>query len=239
MTNSIKAVIFDVFGTVVDWRTSVSNHLAPALAAKSIDIDPLELAVFWRGRYDPAMNKIRTGERGYIALDQIHLENLKQTLEHFELDQLFNEDEKAQMNKAWEHLNPWPDSVDGLTALKSQTIIAPCSNGSIALMTRLSKFGKLPWDCILGADIAQNYKPHPDVYGACCKALRLNPQEVMMAACHNNDLKAARACGLATAFVPRPTEHGPNQTTDLSAEQDWDIVADDFRDLAAKFKNLN
>ncbi len=238
MSASIKAMIFDVFGTVVDWRTSVAGIVAPAFKDKSIDCDPLQFADYWRARYDPAMDRIRTGERGYIALDDIHLENLEQTLLHFGLNERFNDAEKATLNSAWEQLSPWPDVVDGLRQLKSKTIIAPCSNGSIALMTRLAKFGHLPWDCILGADIAQNYKPHPSVYQKCCEALRLQPQQVMMVACHNNDLKAARESGLATGFVVRPNEHGPKQSIDLHAESDWDIVAEDFADLGMKFNRL-
>ncbi len=238
MTQSIKALIFDVFGTVVDWRTSVAQYVAPALAEQSSKCDPLGFADYWRERYDPAMNKIRTGERGYLALDDIHLENLEQTLLHFKLDDIFNSAQKAELNTAWEKLAPWPDVITGLTMLKSQCIIAPCSNGSIALMTRLAKFGDLPWDCILGADIARNYKPHSSVYSACCDALRLQPPEVMMVACHNDDLTAARESGLATGFVPRPNEHGPNQTINLRAESDWDIIAGDFVDLARRFCNL-
>lgn len=238
MTQSIKALIFDVFGTVVDWRTSVAKCVAPAFEKHSITHDPLEFADYWRGRYDPAMAKIRSGERGYVALDDIHLENLEQTLSHFNLDGVFDSVEKAVLNKAWEQLTPWPEAVAGLNALKSRAIIAPCSNGSIALMTRLAKFGSLPWDCILGADIARNYKPHPSVYAACCEALRLKPREVMMVACHNDDLTAARESGLATGFVLRSSEHGRDQTINLRAESDWDIVADDFVDLAKQFSNL-
>lgn len=238
MTQPIKALIFDVFGTVVDWRTSVAEYVVPAFKKYSVPCDPFEFADYWRGRYDPAMDKIRTGKRGYVALDDIHLENLEQTLLHFELSDIFNGDQKAELNTAWEKLTPWTDVAAGLDLLKSQCIIAPCSNGSIALMTRLAKFSDLPWDCVLGADIARNYKPHPSVYAACCDALRLQPHEVMMVACHNDDLTAARESGLATGFVPRPNEHGPNQTINLQAESDWDIIAEDFIDLAKRLSDL-
>ncbi|MGI9391735.1 MAG: HAD-IA family hydrolase, partial [Boseongicola sp.] len=136
------------------------------------------------------------------------------------------------LNRAWEKLDPWPDVCRGLNALKELAIIAPCSNGSIALMTRLAKYCRLPWDCILGADIARNYKPSPDVYLASARALRLEPQDVLMVAAHNDDLVAARSVGMRTAFVPRRTEHGPDQTTDLAPEHQWDVLAEDFLDLA-------
>ena len=235
MTSLIKATIFDVFGTIVDWRTSIAKIATAAFTERNVDCDGFQFADYWRGQYDPAMDKIRTGKRGYVALDEIHFENLEQTLVHFSLKDTFNRQEKNYLNEGWEKLTPWSDVVDGLHKLKSQTIIAPCSNGSIALMTRLAKFGALPWDCILGADLAQNYKPHPSVYRTCCEALRLEPEEVMMVACHNNDLAAARASGLKTGFIARPTEHGPHQTIDLSAEDNWDIIAEDLNDLAEKF----
>ena len=136
------------------------------------------------------------------------------------------------LNSAWERLDPWPDTVPGLAALKKRHIIAPCSNGSIALMTRLAKHAGLPWDCALGADIARDYKPKATVYRASAQALRLDPSEVAMVAAHNDDLFAARSAGLKTAFVARPTEHGPDQTTDLEPESDWDWIADDFQNLA-------
>ena len=138
------------------------------------------------------------------------------------------------LNTAWERLDPWPDVTDGLSAMRENRIIAPCSNGSIALMTRLARYARLPWDCILGAEIARDYKPKPAVYLASCAALRLPAHAVMMVAAHNDDLHAARAAGLRTAFVPRPAEHGPDQTTDLAPDAEWDIVADDFNDLAAR-----
>ena len=227
-----KACIFDVFGTVVDWRNSVARVSQHHLADKGVDLDWIAFADFWRGEYVPAMAKIRSGSRGYVALDQLHYENLESTLEEFGLQDLLNEQEKWHLNSAWEQLDRWPDVVAGLTALKQHAIIAPCSNGSIALMTRLAKYGGLPWDCILGADIAQNYKPEPEVYLACCRALRLPVDQVVMVAAHNNDLAAARETGLQTAFIARPTEHGAGQTIDLEPSSDWDYVITDFSQLA-------
>lgn len=220
----VQALIFDVFGTCVDWRSSVARDVAPLLP----QVDATAFAEAWRAEYDPAMARIREGGRGYVPLDDLHLENLDRVASRFGVTVA----DPAALNRAWERLDPWPDVVEGLARLKTQHIVAPCSNGSIALMTRLAKWGGLPWDCILGADLARDYKPKPAVYHACCAALRLPPAEVMMVAAHNGDLHAARACGLQTAFVPRPTEHGPGQIIDLTAEAAWTIIALDFADLA-------
>ncbi|MEM1039355.1 MAG: haloacid dehalogenase type II [Pseudomonadota bacterium] len=227
-----KAFIFDVFGTLVDWRSSVARDVAACFGQVGMQVDATAFADYWRGRYQPAMERIRSGGRGYVALDDLHRENLDETLEAFGLATALDDSQKAHLNRSWERLDPWPDVVEGLTKLKAHAIIAPCSNGSIALMTRLAKYGGLPWDCILGADLAQNYKPEPQVYHACCTALRLQPAEVMMVACHNNDLTAARAAGLQTGFIPRVTEHGPGQTIDLEPESDWDRVIEVIGDLA-------
>ncbi len=220
----IQALIFDVFGTCVDWRNSVARAVARQLPG----VDATAFAEAWRAEYDPAMARIRDGGRGYVPLDDLHVENLHRTAQNFGVEA------PDSLNTAWERLDPWPDVVPGLSAMRETRIIAPCSNGSIALMTRLARYARLPWDCILGAEIAQDYKPKPAVYLASCAALRLPPDAVMMVAAHNGDLHAARAAGLRTAFVPRPAEHGPDQTTDLAPDAEWDIVADDFNDLAAR-----
>ncbi|WP_137700066.1 haloacid dehalogenase type II [Marimonas lutisalis] len=221
---TLHALIFDVFGTCVDWRSSVARDVAATLPG----IDALAFADAWRAEYDPAMARIREGGRGYVALDDLHLENLHRVARRFGVTA------PDSLNTAWERLDPWPDTVPGLEKLRETRIIASCSNGSIALMTRLARYARLPWDCILGAEIAQDYKPKPQVYLASCAALRLPPDQVMMVAAHNGDLHAARAAGLRTAFVPRLTEHGPDQATDLAPDGDWDIVAADFNDLAAR-----
>lgn len=221
-----KALIFDVFGTCTDWRTSVARDVAAVWPR----VDSLAFAEAWRGEYQPAMERIRAGNRGYVALDDLHMEILARVAERFGVVP----PDRAWLNATWERLDPWPDVVPGLTALRRHAIIAPCSNGSIALMTRLARYGGLPWDCILGADIARDYKPRPQVYLASAAALRLDPAEVMMVAAHNDDLHAARAGGLRTGFVPRPTEHGPGQTKDLEPEADWDAVAPSFTALAQR-----
>ena len=222
----VRALIFDVFGTCVDWRSSVAREVALVLP----EVDAYAFADAWRAEYDPAMDRVRRQGRPYAPLDDLHLENLMAVSQAFGV----TPPDPAALNRAWEKLDPWPDVVGGLLALKERFIIAPCSNGSIALMTRLAKYAGLSWDCILGADIAQNYKPEPAVYLASCRALDLPPDQVMMVAAHNGDLEAAKAVGLKTGFIPRPSEHGAGQTTDLSPTGNWDIVAEDFNDLARK-----
>lgn len=224
----VQALIFDVFGTVVDWR----NGVAAEVAKTPLPVDAHAFADAWRDRYQPKMTEVRTGGRAYQPLDILHRENLDYVLADRGLEMA--EDARADLNRAWEKLPPCPDSVAGLTRLKAKYMIAPCSNGSIAMMTRIAKFGGLPWDCILGADIARDYKPKHGVYLACADALALPPSQVMMVAAHNGDLEAARAAGLKTAFFPRPTEHGPGQTTDLTATADWDVIATNLEDLAGK-----
>lgn len=218
------ALIFDVFGTCVDWRTSIAREVAAA----GLSVDPLAFADAWRGEYQPALEQVRAGERGYVALDDLHRENLEVVLARFGVSHR----DPAALARAWERLDPWPDVVPGLTALRETALIAPCSNGSIAMMARLARYARLPWHAILGADIARDYKPKPEVYLASCRALRLEPAEVMMVAAHNGDLAAARAQGLRTAFVARPAEHGEAQTIDLAPSEAWDVVAADFPDLA-------
>jgi len=220
----ISALIFDVFGTCVDWRNSVAREVA----AQFPQVDAHAFADHWRSLYQPAMETVRSGDRGYVKLDELHLTNLRTTCDAFGVSPT----DEAELNRAWERLDPWPDVVPGLTLMKRGHIIAPCSNGSIGLIARLAKYAGLPWDAIVGADIAQDYKPKPITYLASCEALTCAPDTVMMVAAHNDDLAASRAAGLKTAFVPRPTEHGPEQTTDLAATQDWDIIATDFVDLA-------
>ncbi|MEM7719598.1 MAG: haloacid dehalogenase type II [Pseudomonadota bacterium] len=219
-----RAFLFDVFGTCVDWRNSVARDVHAVLP----EIDALAFADAWRGEYQPAMSRIRKGGRGYVPLDDLHLENLGRVLACFGVDV----DDPAQLNRAWERLDPWPDVVPGLTALRATGLVATCSNGSIGLMARLARWGAMPWDAILGADIAQDYKPKPEVYLRSVAALGLAPKQVTMVAAHNDDLRAAAAVGMQTAFVARPTEYGPDQASDLAPAGDWDFVARDFLHLA-------
>jgi 2-haloacid dehalogenase len=229
------ACIFDVFGTTVDWRTSVSREAAAFFADKKISgVDPLAFAVEWRKLYQPSMEEVRSGRRPFAILDDLHRESLVLLLRRYEINSL-SESEVDHLNRAWHRLDPWPDVVAGLTRLKKKIIIAPCSNGNIALMVNMAKRAGLPWDCILGAETARAYKPMPEAYLAACRSLALPPARVMMVAAHNGDLKAAKAQGLATAFVPRPAEHGPGQKTDLAADPACvDLPVASFTELASR-----
>jgi 2-haloacid dehalogenase len=233
----VRALVFDVFGTVVDWRSGVARDAAPFLARYATSrVDPAAFADAWRKRYDPAMEAVRAGRRPFVRLDVLHRENLVAVLPAFGIDPAkVPAAELDELNLTWHRLDPWPDVVAGLARLKSRYVIAPLSNGNVILMLDMAKRAGLPWDAILGAELARAYKPSPEAYLRTLDILAMRPDEVCMVAAHNGDLAAARACGLATAFVPRPTEHGPGQTTDLVPEQEWDVVARDFRDLADKF----
>jgi 2-haloacid dehalogenase len=231
----IRACVFDIFGTTVDWRTSVSRDLAAFAQEKGIrGIDWVEFAVEWRKLYQPSMEEVRSGRRPWTILDALHKESLAGLLGRYSIAGL-SEAEIEHMNRAWHRLEPWPDVVAGLTRLKKKMIIAPCSNGNIALMVNMAKRAGLPWDCILGAETARAYKPMPEAYLASCRHLGLAPAQVMMVAAHNGDLKAAKAQGLGTAFVPRPTEHGAGQKTDLAADPACvDLPVKSFVELAEK-----
>ena len=231
----IRACLFDVFGTVVDWRTSVSREFAAFAREKGISgIDPVEFAVEWRKLYHPSMEEVRSGRRPFTILDVLHRESLMKLLGRYRIVGLSDAD-IDHLNRAWHRLDPWPDGVEGLKRLKSKFIIAPCSNGNIALMVDMAKRAGLPWDCILGAETARAYKPMSEAYLASCRQLGLAPANVLMVAAHNHDLRAAKKNGLCTAFVARAKEHGPGQATDLAPEADAvDIAARDFVDLAEK-----
>jgi 2-haloacid dehalogenase len=231
----IKACLFDVFGTVVDWRTSVSRDLQDFARGKGIaGIDWLEFAVEWRKLYQPAMEEVRSGKRPFTILDVLHRESLVKLIGRYRIEGL-SQAEIDHLNRAWHRLDPWPDVREGLARLKRKRIIATCSNGNIALMVNLARRAGLPWDCILGAETARAYKPQPEAYLASCRQLGLAPAEVMMVAAHNGDLAAAKSQGLATAFVARPTEHGPGQESDLAPDAGCvDLAAADFVELAEK-----
>jgi 2-haloacid dehalogenase len=231
--DEVRALVFDVFGTVVDWRGGVAREAAPFLARHAPAADPAAFADAWRRRYAPAMEEVRSGRRPFTRLDVLHRENLEAILAEFGIDPAaVKPTELDALTLAWHRLDPWPDAVPGLTRLKTRFIIAPLSNGNIILMIDMAKRAGLPWDAILGAEVVQAYKPTPESYLRTAEVLAMRPDEVCLVAAHNGDLAAARNCGLKTAFVPRPTEHGPDQTTDLTPEQNWDVIAQDFIDLA-------
>jgi 2-haloacid dehalogenase len=224
---------FDVFGTVVDWRSGVARAAAPFLGRHGLNIDPLDFADQWRGLYQPSMQRVRSGERPFVTLDVLNRENLETVLSRHDADFARIADaELVELNKAWERLDPWPDCVAGLTRLKRRFSIGALSNGHIAGMLNLAKFGGLPWDVIVGAEVAGAYKPQPQTYLKSAKAVGLAPEAVAMVAAHNADLAAARANGLKTVFVRRPFEHGPSQTSDLAAEQEWDVIVDSLTEAA-------
>lgn len=234
--DGVRALVFDVFGTVVDWRGGIAREAAVFLARHGRDLSgAAAFADAWRKRYQPAMEEVRSGRRPFVRLDTLHRENLEAALAEFGIDAAaVPADKLDELNLAWHRLDPWPDVVAGLTRLKSRYIIAPLSNGNLALMLDMAKRAGLPWDAILGAEFVQAYKPMPEAYLRTADMLAMRPREICMIAAHNSDLAAARACGLRTGFVPRPAEHGPGQATDLRPEQDWDVVAADFEDLAQR-----
>ena len=229
----LKALVFDVFGTVVDWRTSVAREVETLATGKGVTVDGAAFADAWRAQYAPSMNRVRTGELPWTRLDDLHRMVLDRILPEFGLAGL-TEAETAALNRAWHRLQPWPDVVAGLTRLKKRFIIAPLSNGNIALMTSLAKHGGLPWDCILGAELVRRYKPDPEVYQSAADFLGLTVGEVMLVAAHLRDLRAAKAVGLQTAFVVRPHEFGPARTPDLEPDASVDVSAADFEDLASR-----
>jgi 2-haloacid dehalogenase len=229
----VKAVVFDVFGTVVDWRTSVANQVEDFARRKGLKVDGAAFADSWRAQYGPSMNRVRTGELPWTTLDRLHRMTLDRLLPDFGFVGL-TEAETDALNRSWHRLRPWPDAVAGLTRLKRKFIIAPLSNGNLSLMTNMAKYAGLPWDCILGAELAHHYKPDREVYQSAADLLDLEPRDVLMVAAHLSDLRGAKAVGLRTAFVVRASEFGSNTTRrpDLTPDESADISARDFGHLA-------
>ena len=227
----MKAIVFDVFGTVVDWRTSVAREVEALAQRKGWTIDGAAFADAWRAQYVPAMNRVRTGELPWTTLDDLHRMSLDRLVIEFGLAGL-SDAETNELNRAWHRLQPWPDVVTGLTRLKRRFVIAPLSNGNIALMTNLARNALLPWDCILGAELVRRYTPDPEVYRSAAEFLDLQPAQVMMVAAHLSDLRAAKAEGLQTTFVVRPHEYGPNRAPDLTPDASVDVTVRDLNELA-------
>ncbi|XUM21268.1 haloacid dehalogenase type II [Bradyrhizobium oligotrophicum S58] len=228
----VKALVFDVFGTVVDWRTSLIDDFAAWSKTRGIQGDWTALVDGWRGLYVGSMDEVRRHpERGYVILDVLHRRSLETLVAQLGITGLTDAD-LDHLTRGWHRLHPWADSVAGLTRLKSKYIIAPLSNGNVALLTNMAKFAGLPWDLVLSAELFQHYKPDSETYLGAARLLGLAPGEVMMVAAHNNDLEAAQRYGLKTAFVARPTEYGPLQSRDFDATGAWDIVAADFGGIA-------
>ncbi|MDF1721034.1 MAG: haloacid dehalogenase type II [Minwuia sp.] len=228
-----KALLFDVFGTVVDWRTSVAREIERIGAAKGFTVDGHAFAMAWRKRYQPAMAGIRENNRGFVPLDILHMENLLEVLAEFGIDGL-SEAEINDLNIVWHRLDTWNDSVGGVNRLKSRHIVATCSNGNIALMVNLARRTGLNWDMVLGGEVAQAYKPEREAYLRSAAFLGLAPEECCMVAAHNEDLTAARSFGLQTAYVERRNEFVAAGGAPRPASQEWEWVASDFLDLATK-----
>lgn len=225
-----KALLFDTFGTVVDWRGSLIAEYSAWGKAKGLEVDWTGLVDAWRGQYGAIKDKAR--KKGFQPLDVLHREVLDALLAERSLD--LAETDRDWLNRGWHRLLPWPDGLEGLKRLKRRYIIGPLSNGNVALLTNMAKHAGLPWDVIFGADLFRHYKPDPETYLGACEFLGLPPGEVMMVAAHNFDLRAAAELGLQTGFVARPTEYGPGQKSDLVAKGDWTVVAKDFVELAEK-----
>ena len=229
---SVKALFFDVFGTVVDWRTGVARDAERILAPLGHKLDWLAFADAWRDQYQPAMDEVRTGRIPFCKLDVLHRHNLDRIRERFGLADLA-EDVARDLNQAWHRLDGWPDATPGLARLKRRFKLAPVSNGNISLMVDLARRNDFPWDAILGAEIAGDYKPKPRVYLASCDAFDLAPGDCMMVAAHTNDLQAAAKQGLRTAHIARPNERGPG-TGEAAPKAPVDIAASSLEDLAVK-----
>lgn len=229
----VSVLLFDVFGTVVDWRQGVAKHLTPFLQQVAPHIDPYDFADRWRAEYQPSMERVRNGGRNFTRLDVLHRENLDRVIDSVDINsERVTDSDRESLNQAWHRLDPWPDSLPGLSRLRERFIIAPMSNANIRLALDMAKRARLPWDAILGAEVVQAYKPQPEAYLRTVEILGLAPHQVAMVAAHNDDLAAARECGMKTVFIPRTYEHGPNQAIDLKPEQNWDLIADDFTQLA-------
>jgi 2-haloacid dehalogenase len=236
MTNNFKdtkVLAFDVFGTVVDWRSSVIAEGEQLGKAKGLNIDWTAFADAWRGIYRPYMDRVGAGELPWTKLDDLHRQMLEATLKQFGVNSL-NETEKGHFNRVWHRLKPWPDSVPGLQRLKSQFVITTLSNGNVSLLTNMAKFAGLPWDCVLSAENVRHYKPAAEVYLLVPQLFDLKPEEVMMVAAHEHDLQSAQKHGLRTAFVHRPRERGRGKAAPAPPKEKYDIVAADFIDLAAQ-----
>ena len=228
---NIQALTFDVFGTVVDWRGSIIREMRLFAREKNIKIDVAAFADGWRAGYQPAMQRVRSGDLPWINIDALHRIILDDLLKKFSIANL-TEAEKIHLNKIWHRLKPWPDSVRGLKRLKKKYIITTLSNGNVSLLTNMAKFGGLPWDCIISAELAKHYKPDPEAYQMAASLLDLKTEEVLMVAAHKNDLVAAQKTGNRAAFITRPLEYGADIKNDISRERTFDIHALDLNDLA-------
>ena len=231
VANNVKALTFDVFGTVVDWYGSIIREGQLLAAKKGYDVDWAAFTLSWRAGYGPAMNKVRSGEMPWTKIDDLHRMILDELVEEYGLTGM-SEPELVHVNEAWHRLSPWPDTVSGLNKLKTKYVITTLSNGNVSLLTHMAKNGGLPWDAILSAELSGHYKPDPEAYLKAADLLSLKPEQVMMVAAHPGDLRAAARTGLKTAYVIRPLERGPGRPVNRNPDGEFDYTAEDFNDLA-------
>jgi 2-haloacid dehalogenase len=228
---SPRALAFDVFGTVVDWRTSIIRELEQFGRTHRVEQDWPAFADDWRAGYAPAMDRVRHGELPWTRIDDLHRMILVDLLAAAGLTSI-DDDDVDHLNRAWHRLDPWPDSVRGLARLKERFVISTLSNGNVSLLTNMAKRAGLPWDCVISAELFHHYKPDAEAYLGCADLLGVRSEQLMLVAAHPGDLRAARAAGLTTAYVARPLEHGPGQEPHRIADDEFDFTATDFLDLA-------
>lgn len=226
-----RALAFDVFGTVVDWRSSIIGELEMFGERHGLAEDWPRFADAWRAGYPAAMDRVRTGELPWLTIDALHRLILDGLLDRVGIDSVPDAD-VDELNRAWHRLDPWPDSVAGLTTLKRDFIITTLSNGNVSLLTNMAKRAGLPWDCVISAELFHHYKPDPEAYLGCAELLDVAPGELVLVAAHPSDLRSARDAGLMTAYVARPLERGPGRRPPRVADGEFDFTATDFVDLA-------
>ncbi len=230
-TREIKALAFDVFGTVVDWRGSIIRELEAFGGSRGLAADWTAFTDAWRDGYRPAMHRVRTGALPWMKIDALHRLILDELIARFRVEGL-SEADREHLNRVWHRLDPWPDSIEGLARLKQRYVIAPLSNGNFSLLTNMAKRARLPWDCIVSAELFHHYKPDPETYRGTAALLDIAPHELMLVACHPDDLRAARASGCRTGYVVRPLEMGAGKPLPAIENGEFDIVANDFVELA-------
>lgn len=230
---SVKALAFDVFGTVVDYRTTIIREGEELSRTTDLKVDWAAFADAWRGRYRPSMDRVMRGEMPWTNLDALHRRALDELIGEFGLERL-SEEQREHLNGVWHRLEPWGDAVPGLSRLKESFVLATLSNGNVRLLLDMAKSAGLPWDLIFSAEMARAYKPDPKVYRMLMDLLMLQPEEVMIVAAHQSDLRAAQGLGMRAAFVMRPLEHGPRAIPDLTVDPSFDVVATDLVDLARR-----
>jgi 2-haloacid dehalogenase len=228
----IRALTFDVFGTVVDWHGSVAREVRALAKAKGLRVNAVKFTEAWRAGYRPAMDKVRNGELPWTKIDVLHRMILDDLLAQFKIADALTEEEKAHLNLVWHRLKPWPDSSRGIKRLKKRYIVATLSNGNTGLLVNMAKQADLAWDCVFSSETFRHFKPDPEMYLGAADALDLKPEQVVMVASHKHDLRSAAKYGLKTAFIKRPHEYGRNKNPDLASEAEFTYNAENFLDLA-------